>query len=482
MVVSLEEDSLTPRERYSVFTTTQRWCIVGIVAYAAWFSTLSSFIYFPALKSISQALSVSVDKVNLTITSYLAVATIAPTLTGDAADTLGRRPIYLITLSVYLVSNVAIALTNSYPALVGLRVLQALAISGTFSTAYGVVTDIASPAERGSYVSAVSFAGTVAPSLGPILGGFLTYAGNWHWIFWFLSIASAVCLFLIAVFLPETSRNVVGNGSRKPPRYLRPLVPALTEQWEEWEEKGIPLIKTSRRPNPLRSLKILVRRDNATVIMACGLLYVVFTCINASLSVLFIDMYGLNQWQAGLSYLPLGLGGTISTFFSGWLIDRAYRKARVTQGLTVDRGRGDDLEKFDIEKARLSVIWIPSAATIVTIVVMGWALNYKQHIAFPLSLLFITGLCMTLGFSIYNTLLVDKNQQNPSAAQASSNIVRCGLAAVAVSFLDDMLVAWGVGWTFTFMGGLCVCATGLFVIDYYYGALWRQNRAKNSHD
>jgi MFS family permease len=130
MAANLEEASIAPQERYSVFTTVQRWCIVAMVAYAAWFSTLSSFIYFPAIKSISQALSVSVDKVNLTITSYLAVATIAPTLTGDAADTLGRRPVYLLTLSLYLVSNVAIASTNSYPALAGLRVLQAFAISG----------------------------------------------------------------------------------------------------------------------------------------------------------------------------------------------------------------------------------------------------------------------------------------------------------------------------------------------------------------
>ena len=67
----------------------------------------------------------------------------------------------------------AIVLSNTYSALLGLRILQALAISGmlsvpivvssltssgTFSIAYGVVTDVASPAERGSFVSLVSFA------------------------------------------------------------------------------------------------------------------------------------------------------------------------------------------------------------------------------------------------------------------------------------------------------------------------------------
>jgi len=160
-------------ERYSVFTTREKWCVVAMVSYAAWFSTLSSFIYYPAIHILSQTLSVSVTKINLTITSYMAVATIAPTLVGDAADILGRRPIYVITLSLYLVANISIALSKSYSALLGLRVLQALAISGmfsdpildsmlivqgTFSIAYGVITDVASPAERGSFVSAVSFA------------------------------------------------------------------------------------------------------------------------------------------------------------------------------------------------------------------------------------------------------------------------------------------------------------------------------------
>lgn len=122
-----------PIEKYSAFTTTEKWCIVAVVAYAAWFSTLSSFIYYPALSSLAQTFDVSVDKINLTVTTYMAVATIAPTLVGDAADVLGRRLVYLLTLSVYVSANIAIALSKTYPALLGLRALQALAISGIWA-------------------------------------------------------------------------------------------------------------------------------------------------------------------------------------------------------------------------------------------------------------------------------------------------------------------------------------------------------------
>lgn len=458
-------------EKYSVFTTTEKWCIVAMVSYAAWFSTLSSFIYYPAMHLLSKTLSVSVDKINLTVTSYMAVATVAPTLVGDAADILGRRPIYVITLSLYLGANIAIALSKSYSALLGLRVLQALAISGTFSIAYGVVTDVASPAERGSFVSAVSFAITIAPSIGPILGGGLAYAAGWTWIFWFLCIAAGLCLSIIAFLLPETSRNIVGNGSIKPLKLLRLPIPTLMRHWEESDDVAS---HKWRMPNPLKSLTILARTDNAIVILACSFLYVIYTCINTSLSILFIDIYRLNQWQAGLIYLPFGIGGTVSTFFSGPLLDNAYRRARTKRGLSTDKAVGDDLDSFPIEKARLNVIWIPMLVTTCSVVAFGWVLHYHQHIAIPLSLQFIAGLCMQLDFSIYNTLLVDKNHRTPAAAQASSNIVRCTMAAVAVSFLQDMLDAMGIGWTFTFMGGLCLVAIGLFLVDCHRGTSLRQ--------
>lgn len=129
-VLTGDATSTQPPELYSVFTPLERWVIVSIVSYATWFSGLSSFIYYPALDALSNSLSVSIGKINLTVTTYLAVATIAPALFGDFADILGRRPVYLITLSLYSVANLCIALSETYNELLGLRALQALAISG----------------------------------------------------------------------------------------------------------------------------------------------------------------------------------------------------------------------------------------------------------------------------------------------------------------------------------------------------------------
>lgn len=181
----------------------------------------------------------------------------------------------------------------------------------------------------------------------------------------------------MALLLPETSRNIVGNGSIPPPKYLRLPIPRLMGARSP-EADHPPRDQPRRRvPNPLKSLVILVRKDNLVVILACGLLYTVYTCINASLSTLFIEIYDLKEWEAGLIYLPFGIGGMVSTFFSGALLDTAYRNARSSRGLPTNKATGDDLDNFPIEKARLGVIWIPMALTTCSVIAFGWVLHME---------------------------------------------------------------------------------------------------------
>lgn len=115
---------------YSFFTPSQKKYIVTIAASVGWFSTVSSFIYFPAIPFIAKDLKVSVENINLTVTSYLIASGIFPSITGDVADLFGRRPVFIASLGVYFLANVALALQRSYGALFGLRMLQSAAISG----------------------------------------------------------------------------------------------------------------------------------------------------------------------------------------------------------------------------------------------------------------------------------------------------------------------------------------------------------------
>ena len=128
---------------YSSFVKPQKWLIIFLATFAASFSPLSSFIFFPALTALSESLLVSIARIDLTITSYMIVAGIAPAILGDLADTVGRRMVYLLMMSIYCAANVGLAFQNNWTALFVLRMVQSAGSAGMrsiFSFLYTIKT------------------------------------------------------------------------------------------------------------------------------------------------------------------------------------------------------------------------------------------------------------------------------------------------------------------------------------------------------
>lgn len=130
-----EENKPTSREapiqvEYSVFSRNEKRWLVFIAAFAAMFSPMSSFVFYPAITSIADDLGVTFASVNLAITTYMIVSGITPAILGNAADNIGRRPIYMLALSIYLVANIGLGAQSSYAALLVLRMVQSAGSSG----------------------------------------------------------------------------------------------------------------------------------------------------------------------------------------------------------------------------------------------------------------------------------------------------------------------------------------------------------------
>ncbi|KAL8684624.1 MAG: hypothetical protein Q9224_006227, partial [Gallowayella concinna] len=272
------------------------------------FSGLSSFIYYPAISPIAADIHTSVQLVNLTITSYLVIAGIAPSIVGDLADRTGRRPLYIATFAIYFAANIGLALQKSYAALFVLRMVQSAGSSGTITLAYGVIADIAPPAERGST--------STAPSLGPVLGGVIAQKLGWRWIFWLLAVLSGSQLLAMILFFPETAKNVVGNGSISPRgihRTVRDCSRSRTTS-AATDESPPPPKRSNYWPNPLACLSIVRHKRSALTMLVGGIFYTVFGCLAASLSTICIKLYDLDYLEAGLVYLPAGVGGILAAY------------------------------------------------------------------------------------------------------------------------------------------------------------------------
>jgi predicted MFS family arabinose efflux permease len=175
-----------------------------------------------------------------------------------------------------------------------------------------------------------------------LLGGIIAANAGWRWIFWFLSIASGFCLFLMIFFLPETARNIVGDGSLRPktmgqlpfPRFCGLYSGQVAPQphSEEIQPSAVVL-------RPLRSLYALLRKDTAINVFCIGIWYATWTCIQACLSTVFTRVYQISQLQAGLIYIPFGVGVCISAYLTGYLnlILKFYELTRANRSTSEQR-------------------------------------------------------------------------------------------------------------------------------------------------
>ncbi|KAM0277354.1 hypothetical protein ACHAQH_005870 [Verticillium albo-atrum] len=303
-------------EPYTLLTPTQRILIALLVGLATMFSPLTANIYLPCLPLLQSSFATSLQLINLTITAYVVIQGIAPSIFAQLSEKLGRRPVYLITFTLFVVASAALAAmpNESYAALLALRMVQSAGSSVSTSIGYAVVADIAPPAERGRILAPVVMMLNLGPVAAPIIGGPMCGRAGWRWVFWFLTIFGAVFLVVIALFLPETNRKVVGNGRVRASRAGRPFVRVLVPRSETYVERKKPvyLSRWSRirahAPNPFRSVVLLFQKDSACVLFAAAIFYMMYYVSQASLPGLFRDAYGYSETEIGLCYLALGSG------------------------------------------------------------------------------------------------------------------------------------------------------------------------------
>ncbi|KAI0544437.1 major facilitator superfamily transporter [Xylaria curta] len=476
--------TLDPAEAspFSVFTTLQKRWILFITGFAGFFSPLSSFIFYPAIVPIATGLGVTIGRINLAITTYLVVSGIVPAILGNAADKIGRRPVYIVALFIYFVANIGLALQNRYPALLVLRMVQSAGIAGTVSLGYGVISDIATPSERGSCVGIFSLGLNLGPPIGPVLGGILAAKLGWRWIFWFLVITGGSCLVMALFALPETARAIVGNGSIPATGMNRTLIPisCSSSRTRDGADKLSRDMTTKGRlasfPNPLASLKLLLELDLFILLLCNAIYYTAGACAQTSLSSLFIEVYGYKELQAGLIYIPFGLGALASVYIWGKFLDIEY--SRISKGLGYDPDEVKEklFDDFPIELTRLRSISYLAVLTAAATAGYGWTVQKQVHVAVPLLIQAVLGFTFAAGFVTFGTLTTDLNPGRSSTAAASANILRAFLAAGGTAALQPIIDAVGAGWCFTIFGFLVAACGPLLLLQIRIGPKWRESR------
>ena len=458
---------------YSIFTRREKALIVGIVSVAATFTSIASNMYFPAIPTIAKDLRVTAELVNLTVTSYMIFQGLSPTIWGSVSDTFGRRFTYVCTFVIFLSACVGLAETTHYYQLVILRCLQSTGSASTIAIGAGVLGDITTREERGGYMG-VFQAGLLVPlAVGPILGGVFAGTLGWRAIFWFMVIYGGAFLAVMMLFLPETLRSLVGNGSVPAKGLQKPLWAHLFQREKyaekpEEAEKDLETIapKKKARLDLLGPLRILFSLQVGLVIIFLSIYYTVWQMTVTAMSTLFARTYDLTEIQIGLTFIANGAGCFLGTLTTGKLLDIDYRRIKSSYtGNTAD---------FPLEKARLRTIWLWSGLQCASSLIFGWTLQQRVHISVPIICTFILGWAATSTQSVISTYLVDAFPSRGASATAALNFSRCLIGAGGTSAVLPLINAINVGWAFTLFTGIMLLGLGLLVVQMTYGGRWRR--------
>lgn len=497
---AMETTETTQQPIYSVIPKKQRVVIIMVVAVSGLFSPLTSAIYLPAMNAIADDLHVKTSLINLTITTYQIFQGLAPSFIGSLSDVKGRRPAYITSFTIYLIANLALALQNSYPALLVLRCLQSAGSSATIALSAATVSDLVTRAERGTWLGYTTLGISLGPALGPVIGGLLNEYLGWHAIFWFLFIFSGVVTLVMITMLPETGRAVVGNGSVLPRRkWSRSVLQAWRlhrgrplhgrrrrgaddddDDDDDWDGEDRSTIQTPKtRPNPLSSLLILFEKEGGITLGFGAVFFAGYFMVMTTLSEQLTARFGFSSAVTGLCYLPLGFGSLLSRWSAGKLFDYNFRRHARLLGQSLDLSRQQAIEIFPIERIRMEVCLPMVYVSCGTVLAYAWAMESNSSLAGIEVTLFFMGLFFSGVQQGLNTLVVDTHADIPATATAANNLFRCLVSAGGTAVAPFMINKIGIGYTGVFISGVWLCFSPCLWLVMLRGKRWRaEEKAK----
>src|SRR6202521_666425 len=179
------------------------WLIAVVVALAAFMEVLDTSIANVALPYMAGNLGASNDQSTWVLTSYLVSNAIILPISGWLAGAIGRKRFFMACLGVFTVSSLLCGVAPSLGLLLLFRVLQGAGGGGLQPMAQAILADTFPPQQRGLAFALYGITAIMAPTIGPTLGGWITFNYSWRWIFFINLPVGIATWFLVRRFVED---------------------------------------------------------------------------------------------------------------------------------------------------------------------------------------------------------------------------------------------------------------------------------------
>jgi EmrB/QacA subfamily drug resistance transporter len=315
---------------------------------------LDTTIVAVALDSLSRDFHVSVSTIQWVTTGYLLALAVVIPVTGWAVHRVGAKPLYIISLTLFLLGSILCGCAWSATSLIVFRVLQGIGGGMIMPVGQTIMARSAGPQRMGKVMGIIGVPTLLGPILGPVIGGIIITNVSWRWIF-FVNVPIGIVALVLAVrFLKGSERDeghrfdLLGFLLLSPGLAL--LVYGLSEVGNQGGfsnptvqfclASGVILIilfvlRSLRAPEPLMDMK-LFKNKNFSIATIC----IFLTGATLYGTMFLLPLYyqvvrGDSAWIAGLMMAPQGIGAAMVMRWSGGIADRRGARTVVPVGMAL---------------------------------------------------------------------------------------------------------------------------------------------------
>jgi EmrB/QacA subfamily drug resistance transporter len=278
------------------------------------------------------------------VTAYLVTSTVTVPLYGKLSDLYGRRRLFLVAITVFLIGSALCGAAQTMGQLIAFRALQGVGAGGLIPLSQAAIADLFPPRERGRYQAYISGMWAIAAVAGPLLGGTLADHASWRWIFYINIPLGLVALVVVMRTMPSRSHIREHRIDYLGAALLSGAITAIllatvwggtTYAWSSWQVIGtaatgivlaVAFVFVERRvAEPLLPLELF---KNRIVAVSCGAGLVIgalLFAVTIYAPVFMQDVLGSSATNSGALLIPLSAGWVVSSVIVGQLVARTGR-------------------------------------------------------------------------------------------------------------------------------------------------------------
>lgn len=381
---------------------------------------------------------------------------------GPVSETIGRNPVYIATLSIFMVCILASGFSPNIESQSLFRFIAGCFASTPLTCAGGSISDLWSSTERIWTFPIFAGAAFMGPVFGPVVGGFVAESStlDWRWTEWATLALSGVVLALLILLQPETHPSTL---MRWKAHQLRQLT------GDDRYKAKIEILESTFSTRLGQSLYrpfALAFREPIIILITIYLtltFVIQFTFLNGY-NFIFVDTYHFTQAERGLCFLGIGLGLICAVMLVFVLYPLALRDLA-----KIEQEGGTQLPpEFNLWHAMLGAPLIP-----ISMLWMGWTAYPQISYWSPLAASVLCGFgLLTIFISSYQ-YIIDTYEEHSASALTSVTLIRYVAAGAMVEVADPMYKNLGVQWTLTILAALSVIMVPVPYLFWWHGALIR---------